>query len=464
MLRLSIDYKKIGLCVLILFLAHLSAGCSSSDDGEAASESGMPETAAAGGENRSSPAQADDSLEPVTIEFMTYSGTLTDDEFETFFAGPVNERYPHMTMKRVEYNPGAGASVMNMIAAGELPDILLSSTTGIVPLMDVGVVANLDSLVEKHDVDLSVFDPVTIDGIRTYTDEGSIIALPYAMNFSALFYNKDIFDRFGVGYPEDYMTWDDAIALGRELTRLDEGVQYRGLHPMGTDLVGFGLSLPYADPETNTGLLDTDEWRRVVQMVQEIYTMPGFAVDGVSMPPWQPFLTDKTIAMLGNWGDMMIGPIQDMINEGAVFNWDMATIPNFEEAIGYARTVDFHSLIVTATSNHKDEAFLAIAHVASDPEVQMTISRHGRLPAIVKTSEHQQHFGTELTMFEDKNLNAIFGVSPSPLNKQTLFDGDGRNLIKQAARRVAWQGADINTALREANEELNRIIQEKLGE
>lgn len=67
-------------------------------------------------------------------------------------------------------------------------------------------------------------------------------------------------------------------------------------------------------------------------------------------------------------------------------------------------------------------------------------------------------------MFEDKNLNAIFGVSPSPLNKQTLFDGDGRNLIKQAARRVAWQGADINTALREANEELNRIIQEKLGE
>src|SRR5690606_11098860 len=140
-------------------------------------------------------------------------------------------------------------------------------------------------------------------------------------------------DRFGVGYPEDYMTWDDAIALGRELTRLDEGVQYRGLHPMGTDLVGFGLSLPYADPETNTGLLDTDEWRRVVQMVQEIYAMPGFALDGVSMPPWQPFLTDKTIAMLGNWGDMMIGPIQDMINEGAVFNWDIATIPNFEEAI-----------------------------------------------------------------------------------------------------------------------------------
>lgn len=453
--------------IMLLVLLLIAAGCSAGEHSMEAKELDQENAGlkiSENSKNENSGDNAQGNIEPVTLQFMTYSGGLSDDEFNTFFVKPVNDRYPHITMERVEYNPGQGASVLNMIASGELPDILLSSTTGILPLMDVGVVENLDPTIAKHNLDLSAFDPVTIDGIRTYTDEGNIIALPYSMNFSALFYNKEIFERFGVGYPEDYMTWDDAIALGRELTRLDEGVQYRGLHPMGTDLIGFGLSLPYADPETNTGLLETDGWRRVVQMVQEIYTMPGFAVDGVSMPPWQLFVTDQTIAMQADWGIGMISRLQDMEADGTSFDWDMVTIPNFPEAVGYSRAVDFHSLIVTTTSEHKDEAFLAIAHVGANPEVQMIINRHGRLPVINKTDEHEANFGAELASFEHKNLNAIFGVTPSPLHRLTLFDGDGRGLIKQAARRAAWEGADINTALREANEELNRIIREKLGE
>jgi ABC-type glycerol-3-phosphate transport system substrate-binding protein len=39
------------------------------------------------------------------------------------------------------------------------------------------------------------------------SDDGWLVGIPFTQQFSALYYNKDIFDKFGVSYPKDGMTW-----------------------------------------------------------------------------------------------------------------------------------------------------------------------------------------------------------------------------------------------------------------
>lgn len=52
---------------------------------------------------------------------------------------------------------------------------------------------------------------------RTSNDE--LYMLPGQNNIQVLFYNKDLFDRFGVAYPRDGMTWGEMLDLSSRITR-----------------------------------------------------------------------------------------------------------------------------------------------------------------------------------------------------------------------------------------------------
>jgi multiple sugar transport system substrate-binding protein len=395
---------------------------------------------------------------PVTVKVLAWYA-LADHEFETWFKQPVQKKYPHITMELVRL--GNGVTLDSLVTSGEMPDIITSSTTGIYDLKRLEIIEDLGPLIKKFGTDMGRFDPITIDSMKQYSDVGGTVGMPYASNFSALFYNKDIFDKFGVAYPPDGMTWDDAIEIGRKLTRKEDNIQYRGLNPGGADLMGYGLSLPYVDKLTNKALINTDKWKMVLNKALEIYSMPGY-MDGAPGGQGQPnFLKERTTAMLGAWGDTILGPMEEFHLSGNPMNWDMATIPNFPEAKGKARAIDFHMLILSKTSKHKDQAFLAMDLVSSD-EVQQMINRTTRVTVLKKTDDYKTNFGASLQSLKGKNLNAIFGVEPNVLYTLTRFDGKAREFVRNVAYDAARNQFDINTGLREAEEKLNKYIEEQL--
>jgi multiple sugar transport system substrate-binding protein len=352
-------------------------------------------------------------------------------------------------------------TVEGLITSGDLPDILLASTTGVLPLQKLDTIEDLNPYIKKFGEDMNRFDPVLLESLKSYSDKGETVAMPYAMNFSALFYNKDIFEKFGVPYPKDGMTWDDTEALARRLTRSEGGVQYRGLNPAGVDLLGFGLSLPYVDKKTNQAVLNTDKWKMVLEKSVNLYSIPGYVVDGKWLGGQGQgyFVKDRTWAMIGAWGDL-IGSFESYQKQGNPLNWDMVTLPNFKEALGYAREGDFHMLHLSKLGKHKNEAFKVLSLIASD-EVQTIINKSGRLTVLKKTPEYQKTFGADYESIKGKNLNAVFGVKPNKLHPQTEFDGKGRGLMNDAATDVVLKGIDINTALRNAQDNMEQYIQEQ---
>ncbi len=97
----------------------------------------------------------------------------------------------------------------------------------------------------------------------------------------AVYYNKAIFDEYGVAYPEAGWTWDDLLATAQELTVDTDGdgqTDIWGIQLPGPWTTGFeywigaaGGSLISEDGTTFSGYMDSPETAAAVQFYKDLY-------------------------------------------------------------------------------------------------------------------------------------------------------------------------------------------------
>lgn len=120
-----------------------------------------------------------------------------------------------------DFTPVTGIKVnVNVIPAGDLQKLLLSTTTGLEPDVALGVDAEIpiDLAIRNALVDLSTFDNYdeVVERFRPgalipYQYNNGAYALPETQNFNMLFYRKDIMDQLGVTHIPD--TWEEVMDL-----------------------------------------------------------------------------------------------------------------------------------------------------------------------------------------------------------------------------------------------------------
>ncbi len=81
-----------------------------------------------------------------------------------------------------------------------------------------GVLENLDPYIKQSGYDLNDYWPGLLES-ATYN--GSIYGLPRDIEADVLYYNKTLFDKAGVKYPDETWTWDDLTAAAQKLTVKD---------------------------------------------------------------------------------------------------------------------------------------------------------------------------------------------------------------------------------------------------
>ncbi len=106
---------------------------------------------------------------------------------------------------------------MEVIKGPEQTDILfLTEPTS--PLIEEGLLLPLDPFIKKYEYDLEGMESFIVKNLRQIGNE-AIYFLPTDFNTYALFYNKDLFDQYGLQYPSDYMTWEEVFNLARQFNR-----------------------------------------------------------------------------------------------------------------------------------------------------------------------------------------------------------------------------------------------------
>ncbi|GAA3409851.1 ABC transporter substrate-binding protein [Paenibacillus hodogayensis] len=377
------------------------------------------------------------------------AGQLTNEDF-TVFAKSVQKKYPHITIERIN-TAEKGQSVPELVAAGIIPDLILAPPLNILPFQALGLYYKVEELVTRHRFDLNRIKPEYLESIKVGSFSDYLVGLPIYNNGFGLFYNKDLFDRFGVPYPKDGMTWQEVTEMAVKLTRVENGVAYYGLHPNSVMWGAYQLGLPFIDTANNKSMFQSQGWKDLFQMWQRLYTAGGNIVPK-ALAAIKGF-QDGQIAMTMGYSSIL-----DATAKVKDLNWDMVTYPINPDAPGIGQRVDSINLVVTAQSKVKDAAFQVIEVILSE-EVQTELSRSGKVSVLKDQKVHDQ-FGQSNADLQKKNVVAL--TKPKLAIVQPFkfpFATNPATLINNTFNSVIYDQKDINTALREAEEKVNTDIQ-----
>lgn len=394
------------------------------------------------------------------IELVVYYPFIQDwsvEDFTKTFAEPIQKKFPHITIKYL-FGGNGGQSVQALLTAGERIDILFTSI-GATPgnLLDNNLQYDITDLIKKHNFDLGRLEPSMVDAARKLAN-GGIYGIPILVPPSAMYYNKDIFDKFGVPYPKDGMTWDDVYELSKKLTRTEGGVQYVAL---GTSYGHMSLmnqlSIPLVDTATLKATFDTDDrWKQWVENLVRFYKIPGHELkpNQMSEPNERNrFFKDRTVAM---W---LALTALHKIEEVGDMNYDLATYPVFKDKPGVGPQAYPTYFYVTTMSNHKDDAFEVIAYLASD-EYQMQRSKEGKFLTVLNNKAVKEVFGQDNALYKGKNVKALQPEKYAPAGSVNKYNSMASGELNRVIKDINSGTKDINTALRDAAEVANKKIQE----
>ncbi|MDF2651836.1 MAG: transporter substrate-binding protein [Paenibacillus sp.] len=433
----SMKRKAFIISLLLLFVVS-ATGCSKTGQNEENSNN-----------NPNAPLKF--STEPVTLTMYT---DIPEQLFEETINQQVKKKYPFITLQQV-YNKG---QISELVLSGNVPDLIHTPIgTRAFPYTDQNLFEDLMPLIKKHQFDVNRIDDTILATSRAVF-EGKTLALPFATNNTSLYYNKSIFDRFGVAYPRDGMSWDETVELATKMTRVDNGVQYRGFHFQPKILAEYNqLSLSSVDGKTEKSLVNSDGWKQYFDMMKRFYVIQGNQLDeSTYSTAVDLFLKKQTLAMIA------VQNIIPSINaaEKTGFTWDMVTMPSLPSRPGTLHQMIASGLAISTTSKYKDQAFMVIEQILSD-DVQNF--RHTTLasPAVLKNLK-KDDFGKNFALTKGQNITALIKhkfAAPQPFF--TRYDQKALVIVDNKFKDVVIRNKDTNTALREAEEEINKMIEQE---
>lgn len=437
--------KSVKGAVVIMAAAAVLAACSSG------LQQGSGQTNASGQEGAAAPV----SKEPVTLTFYAHVAALDQSTFQTYIADVVKKTNPNLTL---EFSFGARGKLEERIAAGTIPDILFSGSDNYMSLKDLGVLEDMTDRLKLANLDLSIFTPESVQTMRDLAD-GQMTAIPFSRNGSALFYNKDIFDKFAVPYPTNGMTYDDVIGLARKMTQTQDGIRYVGWEPGFPDANISPFVQPLVDPKTNKALIDTPAFKKVFDMMKQGYEIPGF-IGPKDLFRYTPahFINDQFVGMYVDWFNKMMPQLIEADAKGKVLNWDLVTVPNFPEYANVGRHESVQFLAIAKQSKHKDQAMQVLKAVSS-PEAQLLQSRNGRI-SVLNDPDIQKQFGKDVKAFQGKQMENLFKFKAAPSTPSSIYDDAVTTIVRNTAKEISVNKKDVNTALREAQELADKKIAE----
>lgn len=402
------------------------------------------------------PSQQDDLPTPQKqVELVMYSSSGDSEEgMRERYVEPFNKQHPHINLSYIRSVAANGTTLPEMIASGTKFDVYYQGRgTYESQLKDHGIAYDMTDLLNKHNVDYSHLEPTSVEALKQASN-GELYGLPVTMLSYLVYYNKALFDRFGVPYPVDGMTWDEMIALGDRMTRSDGDEQFYGFgHASAGAMIDRNhYSLAVADIQAHKPTINADErWKTFIQTLF-LNTPVIKAFDELGkIPNWANFSNEQNLAMITYSASVPLALQADI----TPLDWDMVSIPMFPDLphVGTQSTPVYFG--VTSMSDHKDEATEVIKFLTSI-EYMTEVSRGGRLMAST-APEVVSALGKE-SPFPDKNWGAITYYPFAPLSDKEIYSSKVLSVYSSHINSIISGEVDLNTALRTMEEEAQQVI------
>lgn len=439
--------KNGAILVSFSMLAALAAGCG--DNGGTASPANGADSKA-----------LDTAKEPAELVFFSNNGD-SEASFNERFGDAIRKKFPTYTIKYIQRVKGS-TELPNLIASGTRFDIYFDSIGNFEGrLFEHRLESDMTELIKKHGVDLSRFEPTIIEAMKTISG-GKMYGLPVFNNGMMLYHNKSIFDKFGVPYPLDGMTWDELNETAKKLTRSEGGVDYYGFMTSANHILRMNqYSIPNIDLKTETPTINNnDKWKTLYQSVfispaQNPIYIKKMKESTLSQENTvlDAFLKDQTAAMFSYLATFPFIKTTEL----STMNWDLTAMPTFKDLPGVGSQAYPSYFGITSQAKNVDAAMEVLKFLTSD-EHQTSLSKKGILPVINK-ADVKQVLGSE-SVFKGKNFKGMFHNKFAPISEKAPYDAKIVSTYLKQVVPLQTGATDLNTAFRTAEEEAVKVIKE----
>jgi multiple sugar transport system substrate-binding protein len=293
----------------------------------------------------------------VTLNYTSwelYPGQA-DNERKTLIA-PFQEKFPNITVQNsaVAGYDAYWQKIQTLYATNQAPDVYAMSVGYEWDFANEGKIIDIDDQI-KADMPEADYFQRPLPMLRYPDPSGRLFAFPFEWVCSALYYNKDLFDKAGVKYPDESWTYETLRDAAKELTGGGQfGFNSNSAHTQLDPAIYANGGKVLNDDYKSCALADSTEAIATIQWFVDLILKDKVAPDanqsrdiglGTANSPFQ----SGRVAMVidGSW--------QISTTEGVNFNWDIAMVPSGSKSRVIYGGPD--SLSISAKTPHVEEAW-----------------------------------------------------------------------------------------------------------
>jgi multiple sugar transport system substrate-binding protein len=327
-------------------------------------------------EAATAPAAAAD--KEVTIKFAVWDYSKAPEYKEIIDAFQADN--PKIKVEAVELaSADYGDKMSVMLAGGDTTDVFaVKDMPGYSSFAKKNQILSLDEFIAKDKVDLKAYNGIT-DSIKM---DGKLYALPFRSDFWVLYYNKDLFDKAGVAYPTNDMTWDQYRDIAKKLTSGSGANQVFGTyaHTWKSAVINWAVADGKGTLTDGKYEFLKPAYEMFLPMQNDDKSMMSLANAKAASAHYSGQFETAKAAMLpmGTW---FVGTLRsDKLAGKHNVNWGIATIPHFKGSKPGTTFGNVTPVAINAASKNKDAAWKFVKFMGSEKAATI-LAKRGVMPA-----------------------------------------------------------------------------------
>ena len=394
---------------------------------------------------------------PVTLRLMQYTASGSQEETLKAMVDEFQRRNPNIKVK-VEVVAFADyfTKLNTAISAGNgAPDVFELGYENFVTYAAKGVLRNMNDVISRDkSFKPEVFKKLAYDAFKYQNKQYGV---PEGFSAVVMFYNKDLFDKAKVEYPNSSWTWKEELAAAQKLTDTQNGIwgTYAPIQcwEFYKTIAQNGGSIWSTDNKkvTINSKQNVEAFQWMLDKAKEYKVSPPLNDDTFSQPDadLNAFKAGK-IAMLrvGIWN---FGRFAD-----APFKWDIALEPgNTRKAHHFFAD----ALVVSKRTKNSDAAWKFLKFISSDPFVaNLRIEKGWNVPALNDEKVMENYYKTTPPESKKVVLQALDTLVLPPVGPIPEKWNDLTGIVGQELDKARLGKIDAQTALNNAQEKIEKLM------
>ncbi len=289
-----------------------------------------------------------------------------------------------------------------MFASNLAPDVIFINNLNI-PVYEKYLLDLNDIVKNKED-----YYPQVLD---TMTYEDRLLAIPRDVSTLVVFYNKDLFDKNNLSYPNENWNMTEFLYTAKKLTN-------NGIYGISFEENSL-FYLPYMRAfgggilsPTGEQIMNSENSQKGIQYYSDLrnkYNIAPKKYQSASETMAQMFINGRLAMHLsGRW-------LVPKYREDIKFDWDIVNFPNINEKSSV--TLDSSGYAITKSSKHKEDAVKLVEFLSSDKAIQKFTTTGLIVPARIDTINSQAFLDNKKPKNSKVFIEVIKNSEKTPVNK-----------------------------------------------